>query len=171
MTDRGNGMRIRSTRFAKVAAAASTALLCALALGPATATAATTHAWAHDGFDAGNTGFNPNETIINLTTVASLENRWSITSPVVRAACARQTPPVVAGGRLFLGDEGGFAGYSAANGTPLGSVRSMLPDEEGVVAMAVVGTTLIVSTLESCKSNSDQDGRLTAYDVAKIGRA
>src|ERR1041385_4265609 len=103
-------MRIRSTRFAsvkfaKVAAAAATALLCALALGPATATAATTHAWAEDGFDAGNTGSNPNETTINRTTLEfGVKWRWGIVSPVNPEFCGFLIPrvsPVVAGGRLF----------------------------------------------------------------------
>lgn len=159
-------MRIMSTRFAKIAVAASTAMLCALALGPAASSAAVTHAWAQDGFDAGNTGFNPNETIINRTNVESLNWSFAATSPRVSTACTKQFPPVVAGGRLFVGDEAGFAVYNAATGAPLWSVRFALGDDSGVAAFAVSGSTLLVATIESCHSASDQDGRLTAYNVA-----
>jgi outer membrane protein assembly factor BamB len=73
---------------------------------------------------------------------------------------------VVAGGRVFFSDERGFGAYNAATGVKLWSVRYAEPDEQGVSAFAVSGTTLLVAEVDECKSASDQNGTLTAYNVA-----
>src|SRR5262245_54681380 len=113
-------MRIVSMKFARSAAATSIVAACALALGPAAATAATSHAWATDGFDAANSGFNPNETMITGATFESLDWQWGIAAPVAAIPCnVLSRAPVVAGGRVFFSDERGFGAYNAATGVKL----------------------------------------------------
>src|SRR6266498_349516 len=61
----------------------------------------------------------PARTAITPATVSRLENRWSITAPVVRFADARQGPPVVAGDKLYLSDPRGVGAYNAVTGARL----------------------------------------------------
>jgi len=126
---------------------------------------ASTANWAQDGYGPGNTGFNPSEKSITPKTIGSLAYHWSIVSPIEIDPCEVQEPPIVAGGRLFMADEGGFAGYDATTGHQLWTVRFGDPSDDSVQAFAVSGTTLVVAT-DDCQSVSDPDGSLTAYDVA-----
>src|SRR6185436_20717987 len=88
------------------------AALLLLVAGVSPAAAAET-AWAVDGFGPANTGYNPDEQSINESTLQGLAYRWSITSPVVFDSCSAQRPPLIAGGRLYIPDQGGVAAYEA----------------------------------------------------------
>jgi outer membrane protein assembly factor BamB len=167
---------VRSARRFAVVAGSFAALLCAVApaAAPAKAALTTTAAsaataepagWVADGYGPGNTGHNPTETEITPGTVASLRHRWSIVSPVVRDSCARQAPPVVAGGRLFLSDQGGIAAYDATTGAQLWTYRFGAAYDEETPRLTVAGDRLFAS-FNSCVSVSDPDGRLTAFDAA-----
>jgi outer membrane protein assembly factor BamB len=142
---------------------AFTALLCVL--GPVAASAAATTAWRADGYGPGNTGYNPIETAINAETVDELEYGWSITSPVVRSSCSRQSPPVVANNRLYLTDQGGLAAYNATTGTRLWTYRFAVRTDELAPELSVVGSR-VFATFTTCRSVSDADSTIRAFDAS-----
>lgn len=146
--------------------AAVSVLVGALAAGVAGPVhAATATVWRTDGYGPGNTGYNPVETAIHTGSVGTLAQRWSIVSPVVRNSCAQQSPPVVAGGRLYLTDQGGIAAYHAGTGARLWSYRFPEPADSLTPRLTVVGSRLIVA-FTGCLSQSDPDGELRAFDAA-----
>jgi outer membrane protein assembly factor BamB len=136
-----------------------------LAAGPATAAFAPAQ-WAQDGYGAANTGYNPMENGITARTVRGLRPGWSVVSPhVAEGSCSRQTPPVVADGRLFLADSVGVAAYDVGSGRrlwryPFGDPGDTLPP-----LLAVTAGRLIIG-LTDCASQSDPDGHLVALDAA-----
>src|SRR5688572_6407665 len=137
------------------------ALLCVLSPVAASAAPATT-AWRADGYGPGNTGYNPIETAINAETVDEVDYRWSITSPVVRSSCSRQSPPVVANNRLYLTDQGGLAAYNATTGAPLWTYRFIVRTDEETPELSVVGTR-VFATFTDCLSMSDKDSVIRAF--------
>jgi outer membrane protein assembly factor BamB len=139
----------------------ATALAVGLA-GPAHAVAATV--WRTDGYGPGNTGYNPVETAIHTGSVATLTQRWSIVSPVVRNSCAQQSPPVASGGKLYLTDQGGIAAYHAGTGARVWSYRFPDAVDELTPRLTVLGSRLIVA-FTGCLSQSDPDGELRAFDA------
>jgi outer membrane protein assembly factor BamB len=140
-------------------------LLTVFAGAPAPATAAATTTWRADGYGPGNTGYNPAETAINADTVTGLRQRWSVVSPVIRNACSRQSPPVVANNRLYLTDQGGIGAYDATTGAALWTYRFNTPSDEVTPRLTVVGSRLYAG-LVSCVSQSDPDGIVLAFDAA-----
>jgi len=120
--------------------------------------------WSQDGYGPGNTGNNPTEHVITAANVASLRYRWSLVSPVSRDSCMAQSPPVVAGGRLFLTDQGGFAAYQAVTGARLWRKAMAVPADQETPKLAVAGSTLLAAA-DTCGSTSDPDGYLTAYNA------
>lgn len=120
--------------------------------------------WSQDGYGPGNTGTNPGEHVITAANVASLKYRWSLVSPVSRGSCMAQSSPVVAGGRLFLTDEGGFAAYNAVTGVRLWRKAVAVPADRETPKLAVAGSTLLAAA-DTCGSTSDPDGDLTAYNA------
>jgi outer membrane protein assembly factor BamB len=120
--------------------------------------------WSQDGYGPGNTGTNPTEHIITAANVASLRYRWSLVSPVSRGSCLAQSAPVVAGGRLFLTDQGGLAAYNAVTGVRLWRKAVTVPADQETPKLAVAGSTLLAAA-DTCGSTSDPDGDLTAYNA------
>src|SRR6185369_1751897 len=101
--------------------------------------------WSQDGYGPGNTGNNPSEHVITAANVASLRYRWSLVSPVSRGSCMAQSPPVVASGRLFLTDQGGFAAYNAVTGARLWRKAMAGPADRQTPKLAVAGATLLAA--------------------------
>jgi outer membrane protein assembly factor BamB len=133
--------------------------------GAAPPTAKLAADWAQDGYGPGNTAANLLEHTITKNNVAKLRYRGSLVSPVVRASCLAQLPPVVAGGRMFLSDAAGFSAYNAVTGARLWRHTFQYPSDQEPPLFAVSGSTLLAS-VETCGSNSDPDSTLTAYDAA-----
>ncbi len=131
------------------------------------ASAAPASDWAQDGYGPGNTGVNPYERTITTRNAGKLRYRWSVLSAVTRSGCMAQSPPVVAGRRLFLPDANGFAAYDAVTGERLWRRNLAIFDSE-TPKFAVSGNLLIAAT-NTCGSVSDPDGELTAYDAATGG--
>jgi outer membrane protein assembly factor BamB len=155
----------RPRRRAAVTATAGVlaAVLGVLLAGPASA-AATTTVWRTDGYGPGNTGYNPVETTVHTANVGTLNQRWSIVSPVVRNSCAQQSPPVVAGGKLYLTDQGGVAAYHAGTGARVWSYRFPDPVDTLTPRLTVLGSRLLVA-MTGCLSQSDPDGELRTLDA------
>lgn len=130
--------------------------------------AAPASGWAQDGYGPGNTGANPYERTITTRNAGKLRYRWSVLSGVTRSGCMAQSPPVVAGRRLFLPDSSGFAAYDAVTGQRLWR-RSVAIFDSETPKFAVSGE-LLISAANTCGSVSDPDVELAAYDAATGAR-
>ncbi len=135
-----------------------------LVVAPAPAYAATA-SWQQDGYNATDSGYNPLETAITPATVGNLDYRWSLTSPVVRDACSKQSRPVVAGGRMFAGNQAGIGAYDAATGKRLWFTKYGRPSDSATPILAVVSGRLYVASSE-CTSESDPSTAIFALDAA-----
>ncbi|GAA1038040.1 hypothetical protein GCM10009557_53000 [Virgisporangium ochraceum] len=143
-------------------------LVGALAVGFApsveAAHAAPASEWTQDGYGPGNTNANPHERTITTRNAGKLRYGWSVLSPVTRSGCMAQSPPVMAGRRMFLPDANGFAAYDSVTGERLWRRTLRIFDYE-TPKLAVAGN-LLVSAMNTCGSVSDPDVELTAYDAA-----
>lgn len=107
--------------------------------------------WAQAGYGPGNTGYNPDESMLTAGTVADLKPRWSRSLPADQTDCdGFQALPVVAGGRAFTSDRFGVYADDATSGRPLWKFQHDPPNEWAQGRdLAVVGDTLIV-TIDEC---------------------
>jgi outer membrane protein assembly factor BamB len=128
---------------------------------------AATGDWAQPGYSAANTAYNPAESVINAGSIKKLKARWSVTPAASHTSCIGQTPPVVAGGRVFLPAGDGVSAYSAATGAFQWHAKDVFDEGAGPL-LAVAGNTLI-GTTNFCFSNSDSNGDMVALDV-RTGR-
>lgn len=142
-------------------------LALALAASPVSAgprSAEEVSAWTQDGFGPGNTGWNPDETVVNARTIKTLKPRWTIPAPTEPEACPpRPVAPVVAGGRVFKLDAAtnGVAAYDADTGTRLwGYVGAYY---FRAFRLAVADGVLVVADA-NCDPSAG-DGRIVGLDV------
>jgi outer membrane protein assembly factor BamB len=119
--------------------------------------------WDHVGYDAEDSWFNPRETLITAATAGRLTKRWSV--PLRSAeTCSSFSGPIVAGGRVFVGDLAGISAYNAANGARQWSHDWGGSIEGGTPRMAVADGLLVVG-YNDCMSVSDPNPVLYALDV------
>ncbi len=78
-----------------------------------------TPSWAQQGHGPGHNFYNPDESVINAATVGRLKQRWSVTTPARPDTCTLQSPPLAAGGRLFITDPDGVTALTPATGKRL----------------------------------------------------
>ena len=119
--------------------------------------------WAHPGYDAEDSFYNPHESAINLSTIGHLKRRWSVQLRK-QAACAGFSAPLAAAGRVIATDQFGVSAYYASTGTPAWHFDWPDPVGTETPTMAVDGTTLILATT-GCYSQSDPNGMLVALDL------
>ncbi|WP_250038384.1 outer membrane protein assembly factor BamB family protein [Paractinoplanes maris] len=93
-------------------------LLAALLALPVAAPAATP-TWAQEGYGPGRNYYNPDEPVINATTVGRLEQRWAVSTPVRPGTCTLPGPPLAAAGRLVATDPTGVTARGATTGKRL----------------------------------------------------
>ncbi|GIF40719.1 outer membrane protein assembly factor BamB [Actinoplanes xinjiangensis] len=119
--------------------------------------------WDHVGYDAEDSWFNPRETAITASTVRRLVRKWSVR---LRSAetCSSFSGPIVAGGRVFVGDLAGITAYDAATGARRWSHDWGGSTEGGTPRMAVADGLLVVG-YNDCTSVSDPNPVLLALDV------
>jgi outer membrane protein assembly factor BamB len=122
-------------------------------------------AWDNPGYDAEDSFYNPNESVINAGSIGDLTRRWSVTLRRQDPSCAGPSAPLVAGGRVFVTDSMGISAYQAADGRPAWHFTWPVPDDSSTPRMAVAGNVLIAANGD-CHSNSDPNGALTALNVA-----
>lgn len=121
--------------------------------------------WTHGGFDAGNTGYNPDERVVNAGTVGRLRQRWSVTPGAGAEGCAPALPPpLVADGRVYVLDGEGVTALDAQTGRRLWRDQRILDSRD--FRRIVVGDGMLVVAGSSCYANSDPDGFLFALDAA-----
>ncbi|HEX8627890.1 MAG TPA: PQQ-binding-like beta-propeller repeat protein [Catenuloplanes sp.] len=132
---------------------------------PAPARAATAD-WAHPGYTAGDTYYNPGESVINAGSIARVTSRWSVDLPPAEwYACPAPSAPLVSGGRVFVTDKTGIGAYHPKTGAVLW--HHAWPDlqDERTPHLAVSGGLLLAGNTD-CQSRSDPNGGLLALDVA-----
>ncbi|MEU8612639.1 PQQ-binding-like beta-propeller repeat protein [Actinoplanes sp. NPDC048791] len=132
---------------------------------PVTVQAAVAAEWTQPGYGAGDTYYNPGESIINADSINAVRRRWTVALPEARERCARAAAPVVAGGRVFVAQETGVSAYQAGTGRPSWRFTWSSPEDESTPYLAVSGGLLIVAN-QGCQSQSDPDGTVRALDTA-----
>lgn len=140
----------------------STAL--AVAVTPAPAAAAATPSWDHPGYDAEDSHFNPLETQITIDTIPQVTKRWQVTLRTSARSCAKFARPVLADGRLHVGDQLGISTYDVKTGQSWWRYDWADLGDTGTPRLAVSGGLLIAAG-NDCRSPSDPDGYLIAVDA------
>ncbi|MEU4217662.1 PQQ-binding-like beta-propeller repeat protein [Actinoplanes sp. NPDC026623] len=136
-----------------------TAAVAARATGPAAG-------WTQDGYGPGNTGYNPYEDALNLSTVDGARLRWTATPrPGVEGCETTPEPPLVAGERVIMFENGGVGAREARTGRRLWLATGF--SYLGKTLAVVDG--LVIATETSCHSQSDYEGTITALDL-RTGR-
>jgi outer membrane protein assembly factor BamB len=144
---------------------AALVLAVAAAATPAGAAPATPR-WDHTGYDAEDSWFNPHETVITPATVKRLTKKWSVE---LRAedSCSMFGEPLVADGRVFIGDQRGISAYATGDGSRLWSYD--WGSASGNPPRMAVADGLLVAGYNDCESFSDPNSVLVGLDV-RTGR-
>lgn len=132
---------------------------------PLSLRAAAAAEWTQPGFGAGDTYYNPGESVINAAGVDAVRRRWTVALPEAGERCARAAEPVVAGGRVFVPEETGIAAFQAGTGRPSWRFTWPYPEDESTPYVAVSGGLLIVAN-HGCQSQSDPNGTVRALSVS-----
>jgi outer membrane protein assembly factor BamB len=140
----------------------SVAIAAAAAASPATAAAAPR--WDHPGFDAGDSYYNPVESVINERSVGRLARTWSVRLRDHAESCAGFSAPLVTGGLVLATDKSGISAFAATDGVRRWAFDWDEPSDNLTPRLAVSGGLLIAANGD-CNSRSDPDGRLTAIDL------
>ncbi|MEU7902797.1 PQQ-binding-like beta-propeller repeat protein [Actinoplanes sp. NPDC049118] len=137
------------------------AIMTAVAVVPARA-AVPVSAWTQDGHGPGNTAYNPYESALNLGTVGDLRLRWTATPrPGLEGCETTPEPPLVAGGRVIMFENGGVGAREVRTGRRLWLETGF--SYLGKTLAVVDG--LVIATETSCHSQSDYEGTITALDL------
>jgi outer membrane protein assembly factor BamB len=143
---------------------ASTAALLLAAVFASPAAAAAASSWPQSGSDAGMSYYNPNENVINASSVGKLKLRWQVTPP--QSECPGTVGPVVAGGLTITQNTAGLIARNSATGKVVWQETSVFFDRLAY-NLAVSGNTLIVTSSDSlCMiEGGDADGLVCAFDL------
>ena len=144
------------------AAAAALTLTATIAVPASAATAST---WPQTGADAGMSYYNPDENVVNASTVGKLKLRWQITpSP---SECPGTVGPVIAGGLVLTQDTSGLTARNSATGKLVWRETDRFSDRRAH-HIAVSGSTVVVTSSDSlCMiEGGDADGLVYAFDLA-----
>jgi outer membrane protein assembly factor BamB len=144
----------------------ASALLASAMLFAPTAAAAAGPEWAQPGYGAGNTYYNPRESVINAGSINGVKRRWTAALAVSdQWSCSGPSAPLVAGGRVFVTDVAGIAAYQAGTGRLAWRHAWDNPEDESTPHLAVSGGLLLAAN-HGCQSMSDPNGAVMALDVA-----
>jgi outer membrane protein assembly factor BamB len=132
--------------------------------GPAPVRAASAASWVQPGYGAGDTYYNPSESVINAASINAVRRRWTVALPEAGRRCARAAEPVVAGGRVLVPQETGIAAFQAGTGRLSWRFTWPDPEDESTPHLAVSGGLLIVAN-HGCQSQSDPDGTVRALSL------
>lgn len=154
----------QNRRHAGWRAALATALTAILGMAGATPSMAATppSQWAQAGYGPGHNYYNPQESVINSSTIKKLKLRWSLAPEDGDPGCSAYAGSTrVVDGRVFQIDGPGVAAFDAKTGKRLWSNASFSYISAD---LTVVGDLLIVIDT-NCYSNSDYDAYVAALDV------
>jgi outer membrane protein assembly factor BamB len=140
------------------------ALSLSLSLIGSPAVASPAPQWDHAGYDAEDSHFNPSETAINAGSIRRLSEKWRATLRATDESCGGFSAPVLAGERIYVGDQLGLSAYSTINGKVLWRYDWDDPMDSETPRLAVTDGLLIVAGGD-CNSQSDPDGKLLALDA------
>ncbi len=118
--------------------------------------------WAQPGYGPGHNYYNPQESVVNASTIKKAKLRWSFFRQDGSPGCnAAPQAPLVVDGRVFSLDGDGVVALDAKTGKRLWENLSFSFISADLI---VVGDLLMVTDTD-CDSNSDYDGYVTALDV------
>jgi outer membrane protein assembly factor BamB len=103
-------------------------LLAALLALPVPVPAATP-TWSQEGYGPGHNYYNPDESVINASSVGRLRQRWTVTTPAKPGTCTFQSAPLASGGRLITTDPDGVTAFAPATGKRLWHWDFRVPHE------------------------------------------
>lgn len=132
---------------------------------PLPAGATTAPEWSQPGYSAGDTYYNPGESVLNAAVINAVRRQWTVALPEAQERCARAAEPVVAGTRVFVPQETGISAFRAGTGQLLWRFRWPYPEDESTPHLAVSRGLLIVAN-QGCQSQSDPDGTVRALSVS-----
>lgn len=133
---------------------------------PAIAAAGAPAQWAQEGYGAGRNFYNPQESVVNTSTIKKLKQKWTLTPAEGEPGCsAGGFSARVVDGRVFTIDGTGVAAFDAKSGKRLWSA----PDLDYISAGLVVSGGSLIVNHTRCHTNSDWDGHVRALDV-KTGK-
>ncbi|GAB1644193.1 PQQ-binding-like beta-propeller repeat protein [Krasilnikovia sp. MM14-A1259] len=124
--------------------------------------------WPQPGYDAGHSYYNPNETIVNTTTIKTLKLRWQATpTPSDCPGIPGQLGPIVAGGPTLTEDNTGLIARDSMTGHEVWKADDFIADHLAS-NLIVSGSTVIVTTPSNdcVVEGSDHDGFIEAFDLA-----
>jgi outer membrane protein assembly factor BamB len=132
---------------------------------PATAATAAASTWPQIGADAGMSYYNPNETIVNASTVGKLKLRWQL--PPAQTECPGRIGPVIAGGLTLTQDTSGLNARDSATGRLVWRENAVFADRLAY-NIVVSGTIVVVTSSDTqCMiEGGDADGLVYAFDLA-----
>ncbi|MEU7907895.1 PQQ-binding-like beta-propeller repeat protein [Actinoplanes sp. NPDC049118] len=145
---------------------AAALLAAAMLSAPAAAAAApATAQWAQPGYGAGNTYYNPGESVINAGSINSVKLRWtSALASSQEWSCSGPSEPLVSGDRVFVTDGTGIAAYQARTGRLSWRHTWANPEDESTPHLAVAGG-LVLAANHGCQSQSDPNGAIMALNA------
>jgi outer membrane protein assembly factor BamB len=131
-------------------------------------TSATT--WTQEGFGPGHTSYNPDESVINATSIGRLKLRWTATTPNTPDLCNSMSPPLATAGRLYSTDPTGVVSYAATTGRRLWHwtmphIDPTRKNQEHFGVLAAAGNLLVALT-NPCEYGQGQFAYLTGLDAA-----
>jgi outer membrane protein assembly factor BamB len=142
----------------------SVAVLSSLLLAAPVTAAPAPPLWDHVGYDAEDSWFNPRETVITAANVGRLTTKWSVKLRT-SDTCSVFSPPVVSGGRIFVGDQAGISARSITTGAQQWAF-SWDGFGDGARPRLAVSDGLLIAGYNDCGSVSDPNSQLIALDAA-----
>jgi outer membrane protein assembly factor BamB len=136
----------------------------------AVATMAVPADWPSAGADAGSSYFNPDEKVLNASTVGKVRLRW--TAPRVRSSCPAMSGPalvgpVVADGLVLTQDTSGLTARKVADGRPVWREKTVFADRRAYHIVVSGRTVVVTSAANRCRvGGGDTDGIVAAFDLA-----
>ncbi len=118
--------------------------------------------WSQPGYGPGRNYYNPQESVVNVSTIKKMKLRWSFARQDGSPGCnAAAQAPLAVDGRVFVLNGDGVTALDAKTGKRLWDNLSF----SFISADLIVVGDLLMVTDTSCYSNSNYDGHVTALDV------
>ncbi|BFU47403.1 PQQ-binding-like beta-propeller repeat protein [Krasilnikovia sp. MM14-A1004] len=148
----------------------ATALLAAtLGLSGQPAQAAAAGGWPEVGYDPGHSYYNPNESLINASTLKKVKMRWQVTPTPPSDDCPFapvQVGPVVAGGLTLTQDYKGLVARDSVTGQQVWKTDDYIPDRTAHNVLVAGNTVIVTATERECGiEGGESDGQIEAYDL------
>jgi outer membrane protein assembly factor BamB len=119
--------------------------------------------WTHAGYGAGNTGYNPAETVVNAASVGRLRPSWAVKPRPGTQGCSATQNPVITHDRMITVEADGLGAYDVATGTLSWRAAKIMPHLVGRT-LATFGD-LVLTTGSDCWEQDGPNTPIVALDV------